>query len=428
MLMNAQALMLPLLMVFVNCFTRPGFEHFQNFIIAHAALFGLRHCLTEVMRLTQVHTIMHWTTPYKFLSQGRWSCRAVSQCLLDLIAERLRIFEELIICIDDTLVKKSGKKFFGLGCYPDPTDKNPGAHKRRVLGHCWVVMALLWEKAGRWFAFPISALLFVPEAVCEAGFQFMTKIELAALMIKRLRWPAPRLVVVVDNLYAKAKLCGLELEDKKVVIVSRLRSNAALYELPKRKKGPGRPAKRGKKVSAKQLWLRKSKRRKIKARIYGKTVTIEAFVGVVIPSRTLGDKPLLVIIFPQRSGKKMNVFFSTDLEMEPERVMEIYGARFKIEELFREVKTNGGFGDYRQRSFTAIKHHAHLCLVAYSLLRLLSVTMKGAENIEAEPWWNPTGPPSVTRLRRAFYKALRISPTFHSDPKPNEITPIKEAA
>lgn len=418
------------MLVFVNCFTAPGFEHFQSFIIAHAALLGLNHCITEVMRLTGLHYRLHWTTPYAFMKKGRWSCREVSQCLLDLITSRLKIMEEIIIAIDDTLVKKTGKKFYGLGHYPDPTDKNPGASKRRVLGHSWVVMALLWEKSGRWFAFPIGTLLFVPEAVCSKVFQFRTKIELAVMMIRRLRWPARRLVLVVDNLYAKSKLAWLKLEDKKIVLVSRLRSNAALYQPPPvpKKRKRGQPRKRGKKVSAKQLWARRSKRKKLKVKTYGKTKTIEAVVGVMIPSRTLGNKPILVIIFPQRNGKKMIILFSTDISMDPVRLIELYAARFKIEELFREIKTVGGFGDYQQRSFKPIKRHATLCLVAYSLLRLLSVTIPNAKRIEAEPWWSPAGPPSTTRLRRAVSAAWRISFSLHFHPKPNENISLKKAA
>lgn len=162
--------------------------------------------------------------------------------------------------------------------------------------------------------------------------------------------------------------------------------------------------------------------------IYGKTVTLEAFVGVVIPSRTLGNEPILVVIFPQRSGKQRNVFFSTDGTMAPVRLLELDAARFTSEDLFDAIKTTGGFGDYRPRSFPAIKRHALLSVVAYRRLRLLSVTLKGAEALEADPWWHPSGPPSVTRRRRAVFKALRISSGLHAEPKGNENIPLKKAA
>jgi len=429
--MNALDSIVPLLSAFVHCFTAPGFLHFQHFVLAHMALLGLPHCVTETLRLTRLHDILHWTTPYVFLRTGRWSCRQVSQALLDLLTRLLPLPEELILTLDDTLVKKWGRKFFGLGYYPDPTDKNPGASKRRVLGHCWVVLALLWEvTAGLWVGFPLSALLFVPLAACPEGWPFQTKIELAAMLLHRLRWPAKRLIIVVDNLYAKAQLASLALDQVRCILVSRLRSNAALYLVPQKPSKPrrGRPPLRGPQVSAQALYRRRSQRRRLKVHIYGKTVTLEAFVGVVIPSRTLGNTPILVVIFPQRSGKKMNVFFSTDVTMDPVRLLELYAARFKIEDLFDEIKTTGGFGDYRQRSFPAIKRHATLSLVAYSLLRLLSVTLKSAEAIEAEPWWHPSGPPSVTRLRRAVFKALRISLGLHAEPKVNENISLKEAA
>lgn len=67
-------------------------------------------------------------------------------------------------------------------------------------------------------------------------------------------------------------------------------------------------------------------------------------------------------------------------------------------------------------------------MVAYRRLRLLSVTLKGAEALEADPWWHPSGPPSVTRRRRAVFKALRISSGLHAEPKGNENIPLKKAA
>jgi hypothetical protein len=427
--MDAQVYILPLLSHFANCFTTPGFAHFKYFMLARMALLGMPHCVSEVMRLTAIHKLKHWTTPYAFLSRGRFSCQELSQCLLELLDEVLKLPEELIIAIDDTLVKKIGKHFFGLGYYPDPTDKNPGANKRKVRGHCWVVLALLWEKQSQWFAFPLAALLFVPQAACPKDWPFKSKIELAAMLLSRLRWPAKRVVLVVDNLYAKGKLAFLELPQP-ITMISRLRSNAALYELPKKPKRPkpGRPRLRGEKVTAKQLYRRRSKHQELKVNIYGKSVSIKAFVDILMPSRTLGAQPILVVIFPQRRGKKMNVFFSTDLSMSPVRLLELYAARFKIEDAFDEIKTSGGFADCRQRSFTALKRHATLSLLAYSLLRLLSLTIANAHTIEAEPWWQPKGAPSVTRLRRAVLKAMRVSSRLPDEAKVDENTPLNMAA
>jgi hypothetical protein len=427
--MDAQVYILPLLSHFANCFTKPGFTHFKYFMLARMALLGMPHCVSEVMRLTAVHKLMHWTTPYAFLSRGRFSCQELSQCLLELLDKVLELPEEIILAIDDTLVKKIGKHFFGLGYYPDPTDKNPGANKRKVRGHCWVVLALLFEKQRQWFAFPLAALLFVPQAGCPKDWSFKSKIELAVMLLSGLCWPAKRLVLVVDNLYAKGKLAFLELPQP-MTMISRLRSNAALYELPKKPKRvkPGRPRLRGEKVTAKQLYRRRSKHQKLKVNIYGKSVSIKAFVDILMPSRTLGAQPILVVIFPQRSGKKYNIFFSTDLSMSPVRLLELYAARFKIEDAFDEVKTSGGFADCRQRSFTALKRHATLSLLAYSLLRLLSLTIANAQAIEAEPWWQPKGAPSVTRLRRAVLKAMRVSASSPEEAKVDENAPLKRAA
>jgi len=402
--MTAPVALVALLGEFVNCFTAPGFQHFTHFMLAHAGMWGAPHCVTETLRATLWHHARHWSVPYVFLRRGRWSCRALSRRLLDLLLARLELSGEPILAIDDTLVKKSGRRMFGLGCYRDPTDKNPGAGRRRVWGHCWVVAALLVEHAGRWLCFPLAALLFVPEKTCPAGWRFATKIELAATLLNRLG--LRRVTLVVDNLYAKGALLGRE----GVTMVSRLRANAALYDPPpaRRPGVRGRPRKRGSKVSAAHLYRRRrSGLKKITVNIYGKTVSLTVWVGIVIPSRTLGEAPILAVIFPQRGGK-FNVFFSSDTQMDPVRLLELYAVRFKIEDAFDELKTHGGMGDCRQRGARAHKRHVTLCLVAYSLLRLLSATLPGAEAIEAEPWWHPRGAPSVTRLRRAVARAMGI--------------------
>lgn len=421
--MDAQ-IIIPLLNEFSRCFTKAGYQHFVVIILSRMSMIGLPHCVTELMRHSEVYKEKHWTSVYWFLRQGKYSCKALSQSLYELLSKGLNFGDTLIVAIDDTLVKKIGKAFFGLGYYLDPTDKNPGAHKRRVRGHCWVVLALLFEQGKQCFSFPLAALLFVPQKYCQKKWAFKTKIELAELLLQRFSWSGKKIILLVDNLYAKGKLA---FDIANVVMVSRLRSNAALYELPKQpKKRPrGRPRLRGKKVKAHHLYRRRSKHQHLTVNIYGKTVSFKAFVDVLMPSRTLGSQPILVIIIPQRTKKKvkMNVFFSTDINMAPTRLLELYALRFKIEDLFDEIKTFGGFSDCRQRSFPAIKRHATFTLIAYSLLRLLSLTIDNPQQIEAMPWWKPSGIPSVTRLRRAFAKSISFSfsktikTDFYSDHK-----------
>jgi hypothetical protein len=385
------------------------------------------------MRLTGAHRWQHWTTPYAFMARARWSTKAVAARLAGLLCERLGLGAELVVALDDTLVRKWGRKLPGVGYYPDPTDKNPGAHKRRVLGHSWVVAALLWERVrGQWLCFPLRAFLFVPEALCAAvGLPFMTKIELAARLVRWIgRVTGRRLVVVVDNLYAKAMLLTQALNEQGGTLISRLRSNAALYHLPpERKKGRrGRNAIRGAKVSARGLYNSSAQRRLLRVHIYGRRVTIRAWVGVLVSSPTLASHPILAVIFPQRWAKKMNIFFSTDTTMDPVRLLELYSARFKIEDAFDELKNHGGFGHCRQRSLKALKRHACLTLLAYSLLRMMSVTMKGAQQLEIMPWWSPQGPPSVTRMRRACFNGFAIKPGLVKSPKLTEIRTEETAA
>jgi hypothetical protein len=120
--------------------------------------------------------------------------------VLDVLSTQLPLGGEVVVARDDTRVKKWGRKFFGLGLYPDPTDKNPGARKRRVYGQCWVVLALVWEaQAGCWVGFPLATLLFVPRLLCSPAWPFLSKLDLAARVLGGLRWPARRLSVVVDN-------------------------------------------------------------------------------------------------------------------------------------------------------------------------------------------------------------------------------------
>ena len=83
--MNAQEVVLVLVEEFVNCFTKPGYAHFIHFVLAHAALWGAPHYVTETFRLTLWRHIKHWTTPYVFMRKDRWSCMKMAATLTKII-------------------------------------------------------------------------------------------------------------------------------------------------------------------------------------------------------------------------------------------------------------------------------------------------------------------------------------------------------
>ena len=261
---------------------------------------------------------------------------------------------------------KTGRRFFGLGFYRDPSDKNPGASKRKVAGHSWVTLGQLVQRGTNGFCFPLSARVFVPQTECDDTLPFSTKITLLTELLKNLPLRKRRVICIVDNLYAKKEIGDcLQETMSDGVLISRLRGNAALYKLPENpeKKRRGRPRLRGAKVSLKALLEHREKRRVLEVVSSGKKRRLEAFVDVLTPSPTLGAQPILAVVFPLVSGKRM-ALFSTDVSMPAARVVSLYGSRWKIEGVFRALKMFGGLGGRRQRGFSSLKRHGTLCLVS----------------------------------------------------------------
>ena len=59
--------------------------------------------------------------------------------------------------------------------------------------------------------------------------------------------------------------------------------------------------------------------------------------------------------------------FSTDLTLSIAEIIEYYGARWKIEDGFKELKRDIGSADTQSRNPVAVKNHLDFCLMATSL-------------------------------------------------------------
>ncbi len=152
--------------------------------------------------------------------------------------------DRLVLALDDTPTTRYGPEVQGAGRHHNPT---PGpAGSPFVYGHVWVVLGLLASHP-LWgvIALPLLARLYVRRKDLESIDKkhrpaFRTKLELG---VELLRWAkcwlgmlGKPLWVVADGAYAKAAFLKPTL-DLGIVVVSRLRKDAALWTVP----GP-RPA------------------------------------------------------------------------------------------------------------------------------------------------------------------------------------------
>ena len=192
------------------------------------------------------------------ISIGRQS-QAVSEVVLQFVIEKLDPGPggRITLAIDDTPEKRYGRHVEGAGVHPDPT---PGGEF--CDGHNWVCLAWL-AKHPRWgvIALSLRSLLYVrevdvPQLDAKRGWEFATKHPLAAKLVTwfvaTLRsWKLERVVwIVVDGAYAARPFLDAVLAEG-AVVVSRLRKDAALFDLPPaRTPGQrGRPRKYGAKLS-----------------------------------------------------------------------------------------------------------------------------------------------------------------------------------
>ena len=61
---------------------------------------------------------------------------------------------------------------------------------------------------------------------------------------------------------------------------------------------------------------------------------------------------------------KWVALFSTDLSLSVEQIIEYYGARWKIEAAFKELKQDIGSAETQTRNLQAVKNHLQFCMMA----------------------------------------------------------------
>jgi hypothetical protein len=285
--------------------------------------------------------------------------------------------DRLLLALDDYINPKTGKKIFGC------TKVFDHAAKQNQSKYPWaqnvVAVGLLKIVKGRWACLPLSYRFYhlkksIEErklALSKPEIDFETKLEKAANMITAIAgaFGQTRIIAITDSWFGNNGLWKPlhEKLGRRFHMISRLRSNNNIFELPGSctKRGPGRPQKYGKKLGDTSSLAVKYKHlaNEYNVNLYGRIRTVVAYDRVVM-LKTL--KCTVKVVWVYRKTQWV-AFFSTDLTLTVQEIIEYYGARWKIEATFKELKRDIGSAETQTRHPNAVMNHLHFCMMATSL-------------------------------------------------------------
>lgn len=323
---------------------------------------------------------------YNFINSPKIPWNSLWKLLATIVAPFAITEGRLLIALDDTTYGKTGKSIAGCAKHFDHAAKQNWA--KWIFGHCRVVCGILAFGHGRWMCLPFAQKSYQPLPKNIKDSKKLTRKEWlktksgigASLVIKLVEMFNSPALVVCDSWFGTKPLLD-EVRNAcphGVDILSRLRVNSTLYDMPSaRKPGKrGRNRKYGEKLPpVKELAAKlKGSARTAMIHVYGKNREC-LFSEVICMSGALKRKVKVVFIY-----RKGNVFplITTDLSLSAEQCIEYYSARWKIESGFKELKHEVGALDSQCRNELAVENHFNLCCFATSVAWIYALHSKTA--------------------------------------------------
>lgn len=352
---------------------------------------------------------------YYFLAATGRKINSVATPLILLVLRTLPLPERLLLVIDDSPTKRYGPKVEGADVHHNPT---PGpADQPFLYGHVWVTISLALRHP-KWgpLALPLRAMLYVRRKTLASipkarrWPRFATKLQLAARLVE---WLAPILKragktvwIVIDGGYTKRPFLRRVLRIPKLVVVGRLRKDAALRDLPPKlrrgqRRGRGRPRIYGKhKLS---LAKRAGQRRGWKTAectLYGKTVT-KTYKTFLATYRPTGGVIRVVLV---KEAHGWYAFFCTDPKQGVVAILEAFCDRATIEQDFHDLKEVWGAGQQQVRNIWTNLAVYNLNLWMHTLVELWAWGRNRDQlcNRSDSPWDDPERRPSHANRRKAL--------------------------
>jgi hypothetical protein len=437
---------------FVSCFTQPSFQTFCV-IVAGWLLGNGRKVVTRILRAGDGLEVKSFSCFHRFFSQARWSPDRIGRVILGLVLTFLDPTASIVAAVDDTLTRKTGQRIWAAGMHHDPLLSTA---KRAFFsfGHNFVVLSVQVRfpfAPDKVWSLPILIRLYRRKqkngkvrGECKAIGQasakdYRTRPQLAVDMITLLAsWLPERTIYVVgDSAYA-GKSISRHLPQN-VHLISRMVMNAGLYDRPAKpaKNHRGAPRKKGQRLDSPAELAASEKVRWTKTRVtlYGRKVCVWYKTGVALWYNSAGTRPLRVVVVRDPSGRrKDDCFFSTDLSLSPQAILEWFAQRWPLEVAFYNTKQFLGLEDPQNRTPQAVQRTAPLALYLHDLV-ILWFAEHGQFDLTAyhrtHPWYPQKRTPSfadmLACLKRAGLQETISQYSAQNLPSAKKLRPLFQA-
>jgi hypothetical protein len=372
------------------------------------------------------------------LSRAPWSGLTLGCALARFLLDHLVPDGPVFLVGDDTVDGHPGRTVYGKARHRDPV-RSSHAYTAWRYGHKWVVLAVLvrFPFATRPWALPVLVALYrCPKENKRRGRAHKTPAQLMRLLLRILmRWfPDRRFVFAGDAGYGSHEMANFAAGTKgRLALVSKFHPEANLYQPAPAYAGKGRPPKKGAKMPSPREVVGRSARTRLSVAWYGggrREVEVVSGVGHWHKSG-VGLVPVLWVYVHDLTGTHRDeYFYSTDVTLTAQEVIERYTQRWNIETTFAEMRAYLGLETTRgwcQRTVL----RAEPCLFGlYTVVALLYWQLPEPRGEGGVDWAGKQGvtfSDAITAVRRWLWADWAFATAGHGEAIAKLPEPMRDA-
>lgn len=341
---------------FRSCFSRQASFHWFAVIIVGLMIRSDHLGLTSIIRDLSLHS-RHYETLIHFFRSSAWSLKSIRLKWFQVVRRVAPLYSvngAVVLVGDGMKENKEARRMPGIKKLHQESENNSKAEY--IFGHLFGAIGILMGAPQKMFCLPLFInLQDGVKAIFDWGNpneQTERQGSHVVQMIKQATMASANFgksILLLDRYFLTIPALVQWKEanqdtTESMHIVTKAKSNAVAYEYPPvKKKGRGRPPKKGKTIKLMELFeIRASEFQTATVTMYGKEETVQFLCLNLLWGQGMYQELRFVLV---QWGNQRSILVSTDLTLAATDIIELYGYRFKIECTFREMKQAiDGFG------------------------------------------------------------------------------------